>query len=127
MSWAVGWDSDWGRDVGYGVPAWCDHPLCDAKIDRGLGYVCGGEPFGGEAGCGLYFCTAHLYWTDDGTQLCDRCDESRSPFHPTPDHPEWIEHKLTDPSWGPWRAQHPAEVSAMRLSGWQQRREEWRP
>ena len=26
MSWAVGYDENWKRDVGYGVPSYCDHP-----------------------------------------------------------------------------------------------------
>ena len=26
MSWAVGWDSNWYRDIGYGVPATCEEP-----------------------------------------------------------------------------------------------------
>lgn len=59
MSWAVGYDAKWHRDIGYGVPATCDYPGCAAEIDRGLGYVCAGEPYGGEHGCGLYFCDAH--------------------------------------------------------------------
>lgn len=53
MSWAIGYDENWKRDVGYGVPAICDHPGCNEKIDRGLAFVCGGEPMGGEKGCGL--------------------------------------------------------------------------
>jgi hypothetical protein len=56
MSWAVGFDSNWKRDIGYGVPATCDRPGCGTGIDRGLAYVCGGQPYGGEEGCGLYFC-----------------------------------------------------------------------
>ena len=36
MSWAVGFDSQWDRDIGYGVPAYCDHPGCGKEIDRGL-------------------------------------------------------------------------------------------
>jgi hypothetical protein len=55
MSWALGFDGNWNRDIGYGVPSYCDHPKCSAKIDRGLAYVCcGQEPYGGD-GCGLYF------------------------------------------------------------------------
>lgn len=121
MSWAVGYDSDWHRDIGYGVPATCDQPGCGAQIDRGLAYVCGGEPRGGETGCGLYFCGAHLryYWTDEDeerdddsvTQRCERCGNDLPPFDATPDVPEWITHKLTDPSWAEWRAEHP-EFSA---------------
>lgn len=42
MGWSIGFDSNWNRDIGYGVPAFCDHPGCTAEIDRGLAYVCGG-------------------------------------------------------------------------------------
>jgi hypothetical protein len=108
MGWQVGFDSRWGRDIGYGVPATCDFPGCGEAIDRGLGYVCGGEPYGGEDGCGLFFCGEHL------ADLCERCEASRSPFEPTPDTPEWLEWKLTDESWAEWRRLHPAEEKAMR-------------
>jgi hypothetical protein len=54
MGWAVGYDENWKRYIGYGVPAYCDHPKCNKEIDRGLSYVCGGEPYGGNDGCGLY-------------------------------------------------------------------------
>jgi hypothetical protein len=46
MSWAIGYDGRWKRDIGYGVPAYCDHPGCNEEIDRGLAHVCGGEPYG---------------------------------------------------------------------------------
>jgi hypothetical protein len=111
MSWAVGFDSNWGRDIGYGVPATCDHPGCGASIDRGLSYVCGGEPYGGDDGCGLYFCSVHLWMPVDGPadQLCERCTAGSEPFTPTPDVDEWTHHKATDPSWASWRAeQQPA-------------------
>jgi hypothetical protein len=55
MGWSIGYDSKWQRDIGYGVPGVCDDPACAEKIDRGLSYVCGGEPYGGDEGCGLYF------------------------------------------------------------------------
>lgn len=102
MGWAIGFDESWQRDIGYGVPAWCDYPTCQSVIDRGLSYVCGGEPYGGDAGCGLYFCTKHL----NGLSLCDVCasgNEDLVPYPPKPDCPEWIEHKATDPSWAEWR------------------------
>jgi|SRR2546430_17198539 len=106
MSWAVGEHN--GRDIGYGVPALCDHPGCGQKIDRGLGYICGsGEPYGGEKGCGLFFCHEH-----GGGELCARCTAGEEPFTPTPDVPEWINHKLTDPSWAPWRSEHPEWAKA---------------
>lgn len=102
MSWAVGFDSMWQRDIGYGVPAFCDHPDCDEEIDRGLGYVCGAEPYGGEKGCGLFFCGRHQFgWQ----QQCERCLAGKQPFMPKPDHPEWVRHKQTDPSWAAWRAE----------------------
>lgn len=94
MSWSVGYDTRWGRDVGYGVPAYCDEPGCDAEIDRGLAYVCCGQkPYGGDEGCGLYFCEKHR-----GGGSCNHKGYSAKP-----DHPKWTQHKLTDPSWQEWR------------------------
>lgn len=110
MGWAVGYDPNLKRDVGYGVPAICDDPTCDAEIDRGLAYCCGGEPFGGEAGCGRHFCSKHL-WSDSGTQLCHRCNLGREPYASKPDTDEWIRHKLTDPTWETWRQQNPEWVA----------------
>jgi hypothetical protein len=101
VSWAVGYDSTWRRDIGYGVPAVCDAPDCSERIDRGLGYVCGGQPFGGDDGCGLYFCSNHL---SGSPQKCGQCHYGFEPVTPKPDLPEWTHHKLTDPSWAQWRA-----------------------
>lgn len=106
MSWAVGFDEQWQRDIGYGVPAICDHPECNARIDRGLSYVCGGEPYGGERGCGLYFCPGHLFLSPRLPQLCERCLNRRPEFQAKPDLPEWTEHKRTHPSWAAWRAEN---------------------
>ena len=105
MSWSIGFDSHWQRDIGYGVPAECDHPECIARIDRGLSYVCGGEPYGGAHGCGLYFCSVHM--SHDGTrQLCLRCVAGNpQPFKPKPELQEWLDFKATDPSWAAWRAE----------------------
>ena len=44
MGWSIGFDRRWNRDIGYGVPATCDQPGCGADIDRGLAFVCGGDP-----------------------------------------------------------------------------------
>ena len=128
MGWEIGFDSKWDRDIGYGVPAECDHPDCDAQIDRGLAYVCGSEPHGGEHGCGLFFCARHLsFGTDEPDepedepeidpsaesppvdryetwQECERCAASQEPFEPKPDVKEWLDFKETDPSWAEWRA-----------------------
>jgi hypothetical protein len=115
MGWSIGYDSYWNRDIGYGVPAYCDHLGCGAEIDRGLSYVCGGEPYGGDRGCGLYFCEKHLHFHARLPQLCCRCSpRNRKPFTPTPDHPDWIKHKLTDKSWRQWRKENPEEVDVLR-------------
>ncbi len=99
MGWSIGYDSHWERDVGYGVPAMCDYPSCDAEIDRGLAYVCGYEPHGGDRGCGLFFCGEHL----GVDSLCDRCVKGLEPFEPTLDTLQWTTHKATHPSWEAWR------------------------
>jgi hypothetical protein len=117
MGWSIGYDDRWKRDVGYGVPAVCDEPGCDTRIDRGLGYVCGGEPFGGEEGCGLFFCSRHrfLYVRGKSHVVCARCRDGAEAHEPKRDLPEWVNHKLTDESWAEWRAENPTEVA--RLSG----------
>lgn len=112
MGWSIGYDDNRKRDIGYGVPSICDHPGCGKEIDRGLSYVCGGQPFGGEYGCGLYFCSDHRY--PDGRDFqCERCRDGKEPFDPTPDTLEWVRWKLTDESWKQWREEHPDEVSAL--------------
>ncbi len=113
MSWAIGYDEHWERDVGYGVPSYCDHPDCKEEIDRGLGYICGDEPGGGEHGCGLFFCSKHQVGAHQ-TCTCCASKKPRPPFTPSADHTEWLQHKLTDISWGPWRNKHKAEVKKMR-------------
>lgn len=113
MGWSVGYDDNWKRDVGYGVPAMCDHPDCNERIDRGISYVCGGQPYGGERGCGLFFCSSHLYYHARLPVLCSRCEDRRKPFLAKPDLPEWMEWKLTHPSWAQWREENPAEVASI--------------
>ena len=111
MSWAIGFDHRWNRDIGYGVPAWCDHPGCQETIDRGLSFVCGREPYGGEKGCGLYFCGRH-HGGPNG--LCRRCDKQKASFEAKPEHPEWIRFKLADESWQCWRDENPADVERLK-------------
>jgi hypothetical protein len=114
MGWSIGYDNNWERDIGYGVPAICDHPDCNEEIDRGLGYVCGGEPYGGEFGCGLHFCDEHLkvvkhteYKEEDKFIFkCERCEHDKLPFEPKPDVQEWVDHKMTHPSWEEWRKEN---------------------
>lgn len=118
----------WG---GYGVPTVCEHPACNEEIDRGVSYACGGEPFS-EHGCDMYFCTEHLdyvYFKGDGTrcrhkkdcecemvQLCERCKKGKPTFPYKPETKEWINHLLTDESWGKWRKENPQEVNLIRDS-----------
>lgn len=79
MGWGnCGTDSK-GRPIGYVHAATCDHPGCDAKIDRGLSYACGQMHGEGGAkfdhGCEGYFCGQHLYMTRCG-QLCATCRDA---------------------------------------------------
>ena len=113
MGWSIGFDTNWNRDIGYGVPAYCDHPGCNKEIDRGLSYVCGGEPYGEPRGCGLFFCADHLIMSARLPQLCARCKRGRPPFKAKPDHPKWTEHKATDPSWAEWRKAQAAHMEAI--------------
>lgn len=118
MGWSIGYDEHWKRDVGYGVPSVCDHPACSAAINRGLSFVCGGDPYGGEHGCGLFFCAEHLEYHDFrdgcGVQVCPRCAKGKSPYkNPKPDSAEWIRWKLTDESWEAWRVENPDEVKRL--------------
>lgn len=117
MGWSLGFDNNWNRWIGYGVPAYCDHPKCNKVIDRGLSYVCcGQQPFGGERGCGLYFCGEHC----DDNGKCERCEKNRKPFKAKPEHPRWIKHLLNDKSWDEWRYKNPElvkELRAMEQSG----------
>jgi len=85
MGWSTGYDKNWNRDIGYGVQAVCDHPKCNKEIDRGLSYVCGSDPYGGEYGCGLYFCEEHFEYrkprgSDRNIQLCPRCYRYKPPY-----------------------------------------------
>lgn len=107
MGWAVGYDGNTRRFVGYGVPAICEHPDCTEEIDRGLACCCGDMHFDG---CGRYFCGKHLYWngqSEDGPNWsCERCKLDQEPFPLKPDTEEWITHQMTDPSWAQWREEN---------------------
>ena len=120
MGWQIGANSD-GRDVGYGVPAICDHPDCTEEIGRGVDNACGGMHDGGQLGCGRYFCDSHLTFHDPetgqrSTFVCARCANGEDPFPAKPDTREWMLFKLTDDSWAEWREQNPNEVDAMARS-----------
>jgi hypothetical protein len=113
MGWSVEYDECWKRDIGYGVPGICDHPDCNVLINRGLAHVCGGEPYGGDRGCGLFFCGNHLHTCG---HRCERCAKRRKPFLAKPDCREWIEWKLAHPSWAQWREENPGEVAALQTA-----------
>lgn len=120
MSWSIGFNTKHNQDIGYGVPAICDHPACNTEINRGLSYLCGDNPTGqGEHGCSLHFCTEHitLTETEEGhVQLCECCLNDKPEFEPKPDTAEWISWKLTDDSWQQWREENPEEVQQMRAA-----------
>lgn len=122
MGWSIGYDRNWNRDIGYGVPATCDHPGCGKAIDRGLAYVCGGDVYGGEHGCGLFFCGSHLAPSggEDGdwAMVCERCraGPDADSFSATPDTAEWTAWKLSDESWAQWRAENSEAVARMQAA-----------
>jgi len=113
MGWAVG--EVGGRHIGYGVPAICDHPGCGAEIDRGLAYACGGGVVEDLPNCGLFFCSEHMFYKENGDDqgwVCERCLNDRDPFDPTPDTAEWAAHITSDESWAEWREENPERAAA---------------
>ena len=100
MGYSIGYDSKWKRDIGYGVPAYCDHPGCDEEIDRGMGWQCESE----KCGCKKYYCATHLYSTKKHTHDAP----------PVRWHPDWRDHVLSDASWAGWRRKNKAEVEKLR-------------
>ena len=87
MSWARGINAE-GREVGYAIAGNCDHPECDAEIDRGLSYICGSQINGGEHGCGKFFCESHRRTTvtgPDTASLCAACMKHYEAAYPNED------------------------------------------
>jgi hypothetical protein len=87
VGWANCGEDSKGRPIGYAHPATCDHPGCNAKIDRGLSYACGGMHGEGgvkqdDYGCEGYFCPEHLLITDCPDQLCVSCAAEYEKDHP---------------------------------------------
>jgi len=109
MGWSVCWCDEHKRWVGYGVVAYCDHKGCIEKIDRGLGYACTENHFGmNDASCGRYFCQAHtMYDYDEKTdeQICGHNND-----HISDEHPEWLNHIMTDDSWSEWREKEGIQI-----------------
>lgn len=84
MGWAdCGTDSK-GRPIGYAHAATCDEPGCEAVLDRGLEYACGGmhgplDLRGNATCCEGYFCAAHRAVGNDGVSRCAKCDAEHAP------------------------------------------------
>ncbi len=117
MYWSIGYDERWNRDIGFDVPGCCDHPDCNKDINRGMDHVCGGEPYGGESGCGLYFCDQHreakvTAASEEAIPLCSQCTAGKEPFTPTPDTEEWVNYKQTSNYWAGWRTYHENKASS---------------
>jgi hypothetical protein len=115
VGWAIGYETRRDRYIGYSVPAPCDYPKCDKEIDRGLSFVCGSDPHGGEYGCGLYFCEDHMRYrtprySDRAIQLCPRCIKYRGWYTPKPELTVWLRWMLEDNSWQEWRDENPDKV-----------------
>lgn len=80
MGWGnCGTDSN-DRPIGYNHAATCDHPGCEAAIDRGLAYACGGMHGQNDGDCEGYFCYKHLRSVEDPCKrlhiprLCLKCE-----------------------------------------------------
>ena len=69
MGWAFRVEAD-GREIGYSVAATCDEDGCNAAIDRGLAYACGGNHGGGADYCDRYFCGEHLFFPGSKCREC---------------------------------------------------------
>lgn len=122
------------RFQGYNMHAYCDHPGCKNEIDRGMGYVCCGNQ-DHENSCGGFYCSEHselctLITEDEFEGLEDDevqeqlehygltempvFDEDgyfyhcqHQPIEKDKEHPDWLQHVLTDETWQEWREKEP--------------------
>lgn len=130
MGWSIG-TGEGGRDIGYGVPAICDYPKCRTEIDRGISFCCGG--FRSDDGCGLYFCSDHLYYQEDAYgdafEFCDSCAISLRlskidpnngwklgpvGYKPKRDMLKWVIWKIYHDSWQVWRDENPDKYGELK-------------
>lgn len=97
MGWAdCGTDSK-GRPIGYVHLATCDHPGCNAEIDRGLSYACGGMHGQADVYCEGYYCPVHLIaFVETSAGQWTVCSSCRAEMEADPD---WYE----DREEGVWR------------------------
>lgn len=98
MGYSVYWNN--GRWQGYGVPAYCDYPGCKEKIDRGMGYTHNDD----KEDNNIFCCQKHQDISIDSFEV----DTDR-------EHPEWLNHILTDHSWKQWREDEPEIVEKYKL------------
>lgn len=131
MGYSIGYCKTHKRDIGYGVPAPCDHPECNEIIDRGMGYACC-EGFNHSANCKGYFCEEHrwnyvlqdelehmspeeleaLGLSADAQALDEdsgiiRC---RHTIQPHKEAVVWLEYILNDESWEKFRTKFPERM-----------------
>ena len=99
MGYAVYWAN--GRWQGYGVTAYCDHDGCKNKIDRGMGYEYNG----------VYRTTAPDIFVCSDHQCSDLKNIG---IDLKKEHPEWLNHILSDDSWEKWRVENPKIVEQYR-------------
>lgn len=106
MGWSIGEQKHLGslRFVGYSVPAYCDQEGCNNRITRGVDNQCDD--------CKSFFCYDCLSrhapvkleidedWKDEFVNADNGC---RHTVVEKPEHPIFLEHVLTTPSWELWR------------------------
>lgn len=92
MGWSIGWSRKHKRWIGYGVPCICEHPECNASIDRGMDYLC--------PKCRLAFCGEH----GGSGGKCPNCEDKGEIYPVKPESTEWLKHLRSDDSWAGWRA-----------------------
>ncbi len=99
MGYQVYWEN--GRWQGYGVPAYCDHVGCFEEIDRGIAYQHPDTEFVNPS---IFTCEKHRY-----------CSLEEFDINLLKEHPDWLNHILTDESWAEWRNLHPEAVEEYKL------------
>lgn len=135
MGYSVYYSDKNTRFQGYAMHAYCDHPGCKNEIDRGMGYVCCGNQDHPNS-CGGFYCAEHadlctLISEDEFEEALDDeevqeqlesygltempvFDEDgyfyhcqHEPIEKDKEHPQWLNHVLTDESWEEWRNANP--------------------
>lgn len=101
------------EDLGSQVPAICSHPDCGARITRGRVNVCGADPAGGNGGCGMPFCGAHLQGPKQTCECCAAGVDCFPPKEGSANWADWLDFKLTGGAWAQWRAANPEEVAKL--------------